>query len=90
MALLEKLMEITDIIRKGEVKLSREEVLELADIIRYIPAENREDLYNYLIKNEPLLGKRIEKETINWLTDIFQGVGELSHDEMYIKPRHLH
>ena len=90
MNLLEKLMEITNTIRKGKVELSNKEVLELCDIIRYIPDKNRVEVYDYLIENEPILGKRIEKETMNWLSDIFQNMGELAPDDLYIKPRHLH
>jgi len=90
MALLEKLMEVTEIIRKGKMELERQELLELADIVRYIPDKNKAELYDYLMENEPVLGQRIEKETMSWLTDIFQNMGELSPEELYIKTRHLH
>lgn len=90
MALLENLMVITDTIRKGKRELDRQEVLELCDIIRYIPDKNRAEVYDYLLENEPLLGQRVEKETMSWLTDIFQDMGKLSPRDFSTKPRHLH
>lgn len=90
MSLLEKLMEINEITRKGKVELNREEVLELSDLVRYIPDNNRQEIYDYLIENDPLLGKRIERETINWLADIFQNIGEINGEVLQLRPRHLH
>lgn len=90
MPILDKLMEINEITRKGKVELSREEILELSDLVRYIPEKNRQDIYDYLIENDPLLSKRVERETINWLADIFQNIGELNGEELRLRPRHLH
>lgn len=88
--ILNLLNEITARIRKGNHKLTEEEVWQICDIIRYIPEENRLELYNYLLENEPLLAKKIEKETLAWLTDIFQNISELEPENLYLKPKNIH
>lgn len=92
MNLLEKLREITELVRKGEKELERDEILELCDIIRYIPDKNKTQVYDYLIHNDPILAQRLEKETLNWISDIIQNITQVSSDEgsQYVRPKHVH
>lgn len=92
MKLLEKLKEITDMVRKGKDELDRDEILELCDIIRYIPDKNKAQVYDYLIHNDPILAQRIEKETLNWISDIFQNITQLDNENSnhYVRPKHIH
>ncbi|MBZ4653117.1 MAG: hypothetical protein JG781_455 [Peptococcaceae bacterium] len=89
MTLLEKLKDINEITRKGKRELSREEILELCDIVRYLPEKNRVEVYDYLIENDMVLSKRVEHETINWLSNIFQHISE-AEGEGNGKPRIVH
>lgn len=89
MALLNKLKEITEIVRKGKVELTREEVLELSDIVRYIPDKNRGQVYDYLLENDPLLAHQVEKETMDWLADFFQNAAKIQGHDGNV-PKNLH
>ncbi|QNB45207.1 hypothetical protein BR63_02050 [Thermanaerosceptrum fracticalcis] len=89
MTLLEKLKDINELTRKGKRELSREEILELCDIVRCLTEKNRVEVYDYLIENDLVLSKRVEHETINWLSNIFQHISE-AEGEGNGKPRIVH
>jgi hypothetical protein len=55
-----------------------------------MPKKNRKEIYDYLLKNEPVLGKMVEAETLHWLTDIFQNATELEGELDFRSPRYLH
>lgn len=91
MELLKKLTEITNLVRKGKLELEREEILELCDILKFIPDKNKVEVYDYLIHNDPIMSQRVERETLNWISDIFENISQVGQDDsVYVRPKHVH